>query len=114
VIVHIDTSALIDSLTGPRRSLDRLRTMVADGHRVAISALVLFEWLRGPRTRAELEAQEAILPREAAVRFAEAEAALAAGLYGKLARPRGPVRSMDEARSAFHRRRLQRYNPAHL
>lgn len=98
MIVHIDTSALVDALTGPRRSLDRLRAIVEDGHRVAVSALVLFEWLRGPRTRAELEAQEALLPRDAAVPFAAAEAAFAAGLYAKLARPRG--REIDLAIAA--------------
>jgi predicted nucleic acid-binding protein len=89
MIVHIDTSALIDALTGPRRALPRLTTIVGDGHRIAMSSLVLFEWLRGPRTRAELAAQEAVLPREAAVPFTAAEAGLAADLYAKLSRPRG-------------------------
>ena len=47
MIVHIDTSALIDALTGPRRSLPGLTGIVEDGHRVAISSIVLFEWLAG-------------------------------------------------------------------
>jgi predicted nucleic acid-binding protein len=89
VIVHLDTSALIDALTGPRRSLHDLRAIVEQGHRIAVSSLVLFEWLRGPRSRAELEAQEALLPADAAVPFTVAEAALAAKLYAKLSRPRG-------------------------
>ena len=41
MIVHLDTSALIDALTGPRRSLDRLIALVDDGHRIAISTIVL-------------------------------------------------------------------------
>ena len=98
MIVHIDTSALIDALTGPRRSLPRLTSIVEDGHRVAISSIVLFEWLRGPRTRAELTAQEALLPRESAVPFTAADASLAAGLYGKVSRPRG--REIDLAIAA--------------
>jgi predicted nucleic acid-binding protein len=98
MIVHIDTSALVDALTGPRRALPRLSALVEDGHRLALSALVLFEWRRGPRVRAELAAQEALLPAEAAVPFSASEAALAADLYRKVSRPRG--REMDLAIAA--------------
>ena len=87
--MHLDTSALIDALTGPRRALPRLTAIVEDGHRIALSSLVLFEWLCGPRVRAELAAQESLLPRDATVPFSSAEADLAASLYTKLARPRG-------------------------
>ena len=58
----------------------------------------MFEWLRGPRTRAELAAQEALLPRESAVPFTAEEASLAAGLYARLSRPRG--REIDLAIAA--------------
>ncbi|HYN06341.1 MAG TPA: type II toxin-antitoxin system VapC family toxin [Vicinamibacterales bacterium] len=98
MIVHVDTSALIDALTGPRRALPTLTAIVEDGHRIALSSLVLFEWLRGPRVRAELAAQESLLPREAAVPFSAAEASLAASLYTRLARPRG--REIDLAIAA--------------
>ena len=57
VTIHLDTSALIDALTGPRRSLERLSAFVAEGHRVILSTIVLYEWLRGPRTTAELQVQ---------------------------------------------------------
>ena len=89
MIVHIDTSALIDSLTGPRRSLPRLTALVEDGHRIAISSLVFYEWRRGPRTTAELAAQDALLPRDGVVAFDASAAALAADLYRRMARPRG-------------------------
>ena len=98
MIVHLDTSALIDALTGPRRALPQLTAIVEDGHRIAMSSLVLFEWLRGPRARAELAAQESLLPRDATVPFSSAEADLAASLYTKLARPRG--REIDLAIAA--------------
>ena len=98
MIVHIDTSALIDALTGPRRALPRLTSLVGEGHRIAISSLVLFEWLRGPRVRVELAAQEALLPTEEAVPFSAAHAGLAAELYVKLSRPRG--REIDLAVAA--------------
>lgn len=98
MIVHIDTSALIDALTGPRRALPRLTALVGEGHRIAISSLVLYEWLRGPRVRAELAAQEALLPTKEAVPFSAAYAGMAAELYLKLSRPRG--REIDLAIAA--------------
>lgn len=96
--VHLDTSALVDALTGPRRSLDMLVGLVEDGHRVAVSALVLYEWLRGPRTRAELAAQEEIFPRQTAVPFDAETAALASTLYSHVPRARG--REVDLAVAA--------------
>ena len=98
MLVHLDTSALIDALTGTRRSLDRLVALVDDGHRIGISTIVLYEWLRGPRTRAEIAAQEELLPRDAAASFAAAEAAIAARLYQRVKRPRG--REIDLAVAA--------------
>lgn len=89
MIVHVDTSALIDALTGPRRSLDTLAALTGDGHRLAMSSIVLYEWLRGPRTKADLAAQEDLLPSAAAVEFGAAQAAMAAQLYRQVTRPRG-------------------------
>ena len=82
--VHVDTSALVDALTGPRRSLDKLIELTDAGHRLTISSLVLTEWLRGPRTKADLEAQEALFPTETAVPFGAVEAALAAKLHAQV------------------------------
>ena len=98
MIVHLDTSALIDALTGPRRSLDALAALLEDGHRLQVSTIVLYEWWRGPRTRAELAAQEELLPPEAIVPFTAEEAALAARIYRSVARPRG--REIDLAVAA--------------
>ena len=66
--VHFDTSALEDALTGPRRSIEALIAPADGGHRIALSSIVLYEWLRGPRVRAELMAQEDLFPADAAVR----------------------------------------------
>jgi predicted nucleic acid-binding protein len=98
VTVHIDTSALIDALTGSRRSLSRLISIVEAGNPVAISSLVLYEWLRGPRTRAELSAQEELLPAASAVALGPVEARLASTIYGKVKKPRG--REIDLAIAA--------------
>lgn len=98
MIVHVDTSALVDALTGTRRSLDQLIGLTGEGHRLMLSTIVLYEWLRGPRTPAELAAQDALFPAEAAVAFGAAEAAVAAALYRRLTRARG--REVDLAVAA--------------
>ena len=96
--IHVDTSALIDALAGPRRSIDSLIRLTTEGHRLAISAIVRYEWLRGPRTRQDLDAQEALFPSEGTVPFGPDEAALAAKLYKEVSRPRG--REIDLAIAA--------------
>jgi predicted nucleic acid-binding protein len=98
MMIHVDTSALVDALTGPRRSLDALISLTEQGHRLMLSTIVLYEWLRGPRTPADLQAQEALFPSEAAVPFGIAEAALASRLYRQVPRARG--REIDLAVAA--------------
>lgn len=97
-MIHLDTSALIDALTGPRRQAKQLRALIERGERITFATLVLYEWLRGPRSREDLAAQEALFPRESAVAFGPAEAALAASWYRAISRPRG--REIDLAIAA--------------
>jgi predicted nucleic acid-binding protein len=80
-VILLDTSVLIDALTGPRRSAPALRRAVERGERVALTTLVLYEWLRGPRLSEELATQEALFPSDTAVAFGTVEAARAAELY---------------------------------
>lgn len=98
MIIHVDTSALVDALTGPRRSLDTLVDLTRQGHRLMLSSIVLYEWLRGPRTRVELVAQQDLFPSEAAVAFGVAEAVVASRLYKTVPRARG--REIDIAVAA--------------
>ena len=100
--VHLDTSALVDALTGPRRSLHVLAALAEQGHRLTLSAIVFYEWLRGPRTRDELVAQEELFPREGVVPFGADQAALAARLYAGLKRPRGREIDLAIAACALH------------
>ena len=97
-MILLDTSVLIDSLTGPRRSARSLRRAIEAGERAVLSTIVLYEWLRGPRQPEELAAQEALFPREAAVAFGAAEAAKAADLYRAVPGARG--REIDLAVAA--------------
>jgi predicted nucleic acid-binding protein len=94
----LDTSVLIDSLTGPRRSAAALRKQIERGERIVIPSLVLYEWLRGPRLPQELAAQEALFPGDSAIPFGPVEAALSAKLYKAVRRPRG--REIDLAIAA--------------
>jgi predicted nucleic acid-binding protein len=100
--VHLDTSALVDALTGPRRSLPILVGLAEQGHRLSISAIVLYEWLRGPRTREELAVQEDLFPRARAVPFGVEQAALAARLYRLAKRARGREIDIAIAASALY------------
>ena len=87
-MIHLDTSLLVDALTGPRRSAADLRRALLDGERLSVSTLVLYEWLRGPRVGSELSDQEALFPSAEAVPFGAREADLAAELYRTVSRPR--------------------------
>jgi predicted nucleic acid-binding protein len=97
-VIHLDTSVLVDALTGPRRSASALRRVVAEGERIAIATLVLYEWLRGPRREVELTHQEGLVPAAEAVPFGPREAALAAALYRVV--PRARQRGLDLAVAA--------------
>jgi predicted nucleic acid-binding protein len=97
-VIVLDTSVLIDSLSGPKRSAQRFRTAIEKGERILLPSLVLYEWLRGPRLPSEIAAQEALLPSEGVIVFGSREAALSAQLYQSLRRPRG--REIDIAIAA--------------
>ena len=96
-MIVVDTSVLIDSLSG-KASTKKLRSLLEKGERMLIPTLVLYEWLRGPRTPEELQAQEALFPSESAVAFGPEEAAQAAKLYRIMKRSRG--REIDLAIAA--------------
>ena len=77
---------------------DTLIELANRAHRLALSTIVLYEWLRGPRARTELAAQEALFPSEQAVAFGPAEADVATRLYKEVSRLRG--REVDLAVAA--------------
>ena len=87
MIVHLDTPVLVEALRPAGHTHDQLRALVSAGDRPTLCSIVLFEWLRGPRTPAELALREAVLPDEWVVTFGPAEAACAARLYQGVPRP---------------------------
>lgn len=111
-MIIVDTSALIDSLAGPGRSAPRMRALIERGERLVLPTLVLYEWWRGPRRRAELAAQEALFPSETALPFGIEQAQIAARLYGSVKRPRGREIDLAIAAHAISRdARLWTLNP---
>ncbi len=98
-MILIDTSALIDSLSGPRRSASRLRDLIVAGERILLPSIVLYEWLRGPRLSEELAVQEELFPRDGVIAFGAHEASIAADLYRRVKTPRG--RELDLAIAAI-------------
>ena len=87
-MIFLDTSVLVDALTGSQRLGPSLRSAIGSGNRIRIPSLVLFEWLRGPRTMSELALQEALFPSNEAVCFGPSEAMRAAALYAAVRRAR--------------------------
>jgi hypothetical protein len=111
-VIHLDTSVLVDALTGPRRSAPALRALIAEGERISFSALVLYEWLRGPRLPEETRVQEVLFPAAHAALFGRPEAALAAELYRAVRRPRGREIDLAIAATAIvHEAALWTLNP---
>lgn len=97
-MIVLDTSVLVEGLGAGGLLRDALRDAIRERDRMAVPSLVLFEWLRGPRTEAELRAQEALFPAVDALPFGAREAEIAAGLYRSLPRARG--RDVDLAIAA--------------
>ena len=97
-MILLDTSVLVGAFTGPRDLLVPLTGTVQLGERLGISALVLYEYLRGPRSEAEIVQQEQVFPAHSALPFGSTEAAIAARLSRQLTRPR--QRTIDIAIAA--------------
>jgi predicted nucleic acid-binding protein len=88
-MIVLDTSALIESLSGAKHPAGVLRSVIERGERILLPSLVLYEWLRGPRVAQEIAAQEALFPPESVLVFGPGEAVLSARLYRSVKRPRG-------------------------
>ena len=97
-MILLDTSVLVDALTGSQRLGPSLRSALLGGHRMGIPTLELFEWRRGPRAVPEVALQEALFPSDQAIQFGPAEALRAAELYRALGRAKS--REVDLAIAA--------------
>ena len=102
-MVILDTSLLIDALSGGRRSMPALQRSIRNGEQLALVSLVVYEWRRGPRTADELATQEALLPTSGVLEFGAADASAAADIYRAVTAPRD--REIDLAIAACAIRR---------
>jgi predicted nucleic acid-binding protein len=91
----LDTSVLVDSLTGPKHSGPALQRELEGIEGIALSVLVIYEWLRGPRTEREVAMQEYLLPSSAAIPFSLEDAVLSADIYRSIRRTGGRARSRE-------------------
>jgi len=97
-VIVLDTSMLIEALGSGGSMRTAFRGVLAEGHRMVLPTLVLYEWLRGPRLPEELAVQEAVLPSSEALPFGADEARTAAALDREVGRSRG--REVDLAIAA--------------
>ena len=97
-MIVIDTSVLVDALTGLRRSEAAVHGALAEGEQILLPALVLYEWLRGPRLPQELAVQESLFPSESVIPFDKEQAIVSASLYRAVSRAR--TREVDIAIAA--------------
>jgi predicted nucleic acid-binding protein len=100
-VIFLDTSLLIDSLTGHKLSGPSLMDAFNRGEAMLLSTITLCEWLRGPRTNAELTLQKNLFPSESIASFNADEAAIAARLYRSVPRARGREIDLMIAASAI-------------
>jgi predicted nucleic acid-binding protein len=98
MLVHLDTSVLIDAFGGPRRSLPHVIAATSAGDVLTYSALVSYEWLRGPRVESETTVVQRFFGDQGIVAFGRQEAELAATLYKHAKRAR--LRQADLAIAA--------------
>lgn len=103
MLIHLDTSVLVDAFTGPRRALAHLAAATSAGHVIAFCALVQYEWLRGPRTKGEDEAVRRFFGDDAIVGFGNREAQTAAALFRRVKRARQRQADLAVAACALER-----------
>ena len=103
MLIHLDTSVLVDAFTGPRRALAHVASATSAGHVIAFCALVQYEWLRGPRTQGEDQAVRRFFGDDTITAFGSREAEAAAALYRRVKRARQRQADLAIAACALER-----------
>lgn len=113
MLIHLDTSVLVDAFTGPRRALAHVASATSAGHVMTFCALVQYEWVRGPRTQRENETVRRFFGDNAMVPFGSREAQTAAALYKRVKGARQRQADLAIAACALeHNARLWTLNDA--
>ena len=103
MIVHLDTSVLVEALVPNGAMTQAFRRLLRAGDKPTLSTIVLYEWRRGPRTPEERALRMAVMPDDLVVSFGPAEAGRAAELYRAVRRPRGREADLAIAACAIER-----------
>ena len=112
MLIHLDTSVLVDAFTGPRRSLPQVTAATVAGDVLAFCAIVAYEWLRGVRAETDAAAVTRLFDTRTIVPFGHTEADLAASLYRRVPRARQRQADLAIAACAIERgARLWTLNP---
>jgi predicted nucleic acid-binding protein len=88
MLIHLDTSVLVDAFTGTRRALSQLAAATTDGHVLTFCSVVQYEWLRGSRRQEEDDAVHRFFGDSLMVSFGSQEAHTAAALFKQVKRAR--------------------------
>jgi predicted nucleic acid-binding protein len=96
MIVHLDTSILIEALAPSEHDL--LVRAISRDDILAVSTLVLYEWHRWPRTGEQRQTFDALFTADRVVPFGADEARTAAQIYRTVRR--GRTREVDIAIAA--------------
>ena len=80
-MIVLDTSVLIDGLTGLKRSAPAIRESLVEGERMLLPALSSMRVAPSPTPGDKLAAQEALFPAKSAIPSGPEEAAVSAGLW---------------------------------
>ena len=110
--VHLDTALLVHAFSSVERRaiVDRATER---GDYLLISSVVLYEWLRGPRSPEQLALADAFFPSDSIIGFGAGEAQAAAHLYGRVSRARTRAADLAIAACAIeHGAALWTLNPA--
>ena len=103
MLIHLDTSVLVDAFTGPRRALAQVAGATSAGHVITFCTLVQYEWLRGPRAPHEDEAVRRFFGDDAIAAFGSREAETAAALFRSVKRARQRQADLAIAACALER-----------
>lgn len=115
MLVHLDTSLLVDAFCAPRRSTAAFALAISRSEVITFSTIVSYEWLRGPRTEEELRLVELQFDSRLAPVFGPAEARTAARLYRAAPKPRRREADIAIAACAIeHNAALWTLNPEHF
>lgn len=103
MVIHVDTSVLVDAFTGTRRLLRNVESATAAGDVLAFCSLVAYEWLRGPRSAVEEETVRDFFGADTIVPLGAREAATAASLFRSVRRARQRQADLIVAACALER-----------